>query len=137
MHIDQHLTWKQHINHILKKISKSVGIIYKSRFYLSNKTKLSLYYTLIYPFITYCNTVWLSTYVTNLNRIYYLQKRAVRAITNSDFRAHTAPLFAKLGILDIFQVNSLYIARFMFCYHKEILPSVFHNLFLCSNQVHS
>ena len=75
--------------------------------------------------------------MTNLNRIYYLQKRAVRAITNSDFRAHTAPLFAKLGILYIFQVNSLYIARFMFCYHKEILTPVFHNLFLCSNQVHS
>ena len=92
---------------------------------------------MINPFIAYCNTVWSSTYVTNLNRIYYLQKRAVRAITNSDFRAHTAPLFAKLGILYIFQVNSLYIARFMFCYHKEILPSVFHNLFLCSNQVHS
>ena len=26
-------------------------------------------------------------------------------ITNSDYRAHSAPLFTKLGILDIFQVN--------------------------------
>jgi hypothetical protein len=83
--------------------------------------------------------VWSSTYVTNLNRIYYLQKRAVHAITNSDFRAHTAPLFMKLGILDIFQVNSLYIARFMFCYHNEILPPVFHDLFhcTCNSQIHS
>ena len=81
--------------------------------------------------------VWSSTYVTNLNRIYYVQKRAVHAITNSDFRAHTAPLFMKLGILDIFQVNSLYIARFMFCYHNEILPPVFHDLFQCNNQIHS
>ena len=119
MCIDQNFAWKDHINHVSKKISKSIGIIHKSRFYLSCKTKLSLYYTLVYPFITYCNMVWSSTYITNLNRIYYLQKRAVRAITNFDFRAHTAPLFMKLGI---FQVNSLYIARFMFCYHNEILP---------------
>ena len=113
MHIDLHLTWKDHINHISKKISKSVGIIYKSRFYLSSKTKLSLYYTFIYPFITNCNTVWSSTYITNLNRIYYLQKRAVRTITNSGFRAHTCSTY----IFDIrhiryFQINSLYIARF-------------------------
>ena len=137
VYIDQNLTWKDHINHVSKKISKSIGIIHKSRFYLSSKTKLSLYYTLVYPFITYCNMVWSSTYVTNLNRIYYLQKRAVRAITNSDFRAHTAPLFMKLGILNIFQVNSLYIARFMFCYHNEILPPVFLDLFQCNSQIHS
>ena len=41
--------------------------------------------------IAYCNSTWSSTYTTNLNRIYCLQKRAVRAITNSDYRAHSAP----------------------------------------------
>ena len=76
-------------------------------------TKLMLYYTLIYPYISYCNSTWSSTYVSNLNIIYYLQKRAVRAVTNSDYRAHTAPLFSKLKILDIFQINTLDIAKFM------------------------
>ena len=71
-----------------------------------------------YPCITYCNSTWSSTYASTLNRIYYLQKRAVRAITNSEYRAHTAPLFSKLEILDIFQVNTLDTAKFMFRYHK-------------------
>ena len=98
-----------------KKIqSKSVGILHRSRFYLSTKAKLSLHYTLIYPYITYCNLAWSSTYVTN--KIFYLQKRAVRAITNSDFRTHSAPSFLQLiGILDIFKVNSFHIARLVFC----------------------
>ena len=137
VYIDQHLTWKDHISHICKKISKSVGIIYRSRFYLSTKTKLSLYYTLIYPYITYCNIAWSSTYVTNVNRIFYLQKRAVRAITNSSFRAHSTPLFSQLGILDIFKVNSLYIARFMFCYNSQLLPPIFFDLFARNNQIHN
>ena len=99
-----------------KKISKPVGIIYRSCFYLSTKTKLSLHYTLIYPYITYCNIAWSSTYVTNVNRIFYLQKRAVRALTNYNFRAmQSTPLFSQLGILDILKVNSLHIAQFMFC----------------------
>ena len=66
---------------------------------------------IIYPYITYCNSTWSSTYVTNLNRIYCLQKRAVRAITNSDYRAHSAPLFSKLGILNIYQINTFQIAK--------------------------
>ena len=127
-----------HISFICKQISKSVGIIFRSQFYLSSKTKLTLYYALIYPYNTYCNSTWSCTYVSNLNRIFYLQKRVVRAITNSDYRVHSAPLFAKLGILDIFQVNSFQIAKFMFYYHKQLLPPVFLNLFLLtSSQVHN
>ena len=40
--------------------------------------------------------------MANLNRIFNLQKRVVRAINNSDYREHTAPVFAKLNILVIF-----------------------------------
>ena len=82
-------------------------------------------------------SAWSSTYVTNLHRIFYLQKRAVRAITNSGCREHTAPLFAKLGILDIFQVSALQIAKFMFHYYKQLLPPMFLSLFSTSSQIHS
>ena len=61
-------------------------------------------------------------HVSNLNRIFYLQKGVGRSIANSDYRAHSAPLFAKLGILDIFQVNSFQIAKFMFYYQNQLLP---------------
>ena len=129
--------WKDHISYISKKISKSVGIMHRSRFNLSSKTKLSLYYTLIYPYITYCNLAWSATYVTNLNRIFYLQKRAVHIITNAEFRAHSDPLFTQLGILDIFKVNSLYVARFMFCYKNLMLLPILLNLFITNNEVHN
>ena len=125
VYIDEGLTWKSHISYICKKISKSVGIMYRFRFFLSSNTKISLYHTLIYPYLTYCTTVWFSTYITNLNRIFLLQKRAVRAMTNSNHPAPSAPLFAQSNILDIFKLNSLYIAKFMFSYHHRLLPSPF------------
>ena len=124
-----HLTWKYHINFVCKQIAKSVGILSRTHFYLSCKTKLMLYYTLIYPYITYFNSTCSSTYVSNLNRIYYLQKRA-------EYRAHTAPLFSKLKVLDIFQINTLDIAKFMFCYHNNLLPPLILNLFMTNSQVH-
>ena len=70
MYLDEHLTWKYHINFVCKQIAKSVGILSRTGFYLSCKTKLMLYYTLIYPYISYCNSTWSSTDVSNLNRIF-------------------------------------------------------------------
>ena len=134
--IDQHLSWKPHIDFVSKKISKSVGIIAKARFYLSSQTLMILYYSLVYPFLTYCNVAWSSTYCSNLNCIYLLQKRLVRLITKAHYLANTAPLFSQLKVLDIFSINSFSVATFMYSYHHNLLPNSFHDLFLSSNQVH-
>ena len=40
--LDQHLFWKYHINHVAKKVSKTIGIVSKARFFLSCKSLLSL-----------------------------------------------------------------------------------------------
>ena len=95
-----------------------------------------LYYTLIYPCITYCNSTWSPTYASNLSRIYHLQKRVARAVTNSEYRAYTAPLFSRLKIFDIFQINTLDIVKFMFRYHNNLLPPLFFNLFMTISQLH-
>ena len=134
--LDENLTWKLHISHICKKISKSAGIIFRSRFYLSTKTKLLLYYSLIYPYLTYCNLTWSSTYVTNLNRIFLIQKRVVRAITNAPFCAHTAPLFAQLNLLDVYMLNSFHVLKFMFFYTQTTVPSSFLRLITRSSDFH-
>ena len=58
VYIDDHLTWKHHLGYVCKQIVKSIGIIFKSRFFPSSTTKLTLYDTLIYPHIVYCNSAW-------------------------------------------------------------------------------
>ena len=45
----------------------------------------------------------------------YIQQ-AVRAITKSDYLAHSAPLFSRLNVLDIYQVNSFHFGKFMYKY---------------------
>ena len=101
------------------KRSKSVGIIYRSRFCLLTNTKLMLYYALIYPYLTYCNIVLASTYSSNLTRLLLMQKCTVWAITNACHCAYTKQLFLQLNVLDIYQINTFYTANFMFLYHSQ------------------
>ena len=119
-----------------KKNSESVRIIAKAGFYLSFQTLLTLYYSLVCPYLTYCNAALSSTYCCNLNCIYLLQKRIMRLITKAHHLANTLPLFSQLKVLDTYSINSFSVTTFMYSYHHIRLPSSFRNLFSSSNHVH-
>ena len=61
---------KYHINHVAMKISKLTGIIANARHNLPPKILQNIYYTMIYPYLIYCNAVWTNTYPTRLRPIY-------------------------------------------------------------------
>ena len=113
----------------------SVGILYKAKHHLPSKY-LTLYYALIYPYLTYCNSIWASTCVTNLQRIYLLQKRAVRAISKADYNASSKHLFANLKIIDVFNIYSLQVSSFMYLYHNGALPLSFTQIFQTGSLTH-
>ena len=121
------------IYHILhaSKISKSIGIIYKSSFYLS--ALRTLYYALIYPYIQYCIIIWGSTYPTCLYRINLLQKRVIRIINREAYDAPTDPIFKDLNILKLNDIYLLQLGIFMYKYQNNLLP----NSFLRTDQVHN
>ena len=94
--MDDNLNWKSEISHVANKVSKSTGIIRKSSFYLSKKTLRKLYFSLVYPYFTYCNLVWASTYRANIIRLEILQIRVITTIAKTTFDAHTDPIFRNL-----------------------------------------
>ena len=127
--IDKHLTWNQHVNNVSISIAKGIGILYKVKNYLLEDSLLMIYNTLILPYLNYCNIVWGNCHKTKLNHILLLQKKAVRICTNSTYLSHTNPLFHRLKVYKIHDINTHQIAMFMFKYNKELLPPVFSNFF--------
>src|SRR6218665_1633999 len=66
--IDQHLTWKDHISLMTNKISKNIDVIARIRHLLPTTILISLYYTLIFPYlISYCNIVWGASYKSHFH----------------------------------------------------------------------
>ena len=70
--MDSTLSWKFHISNISRKISRSIGIMYKLRLFLPLKVLKDVYYSLIYSHIIYAIEVWGSAFKTELNKILIL-----------------------------------------------------------------
>ena len=105
--LDENLSWSFHIDSISRKIAKSIGILYRARHYLNLDSLKNLYYSFIYSHISYGTLIWGSNYTSKLLPIHLLQKRAPRAITFTDRRTPSRPLFQRLDILNIFEIVKL------------------------------
>ena len=125
------------IHNVARKVSKAIAIIYKSSFCLNNSALRTLYYSLIYPYLFYCVSVWASTYPSNLRRLITLQKRVVRIMSRTAFDAHTEPLFKNLRILNLKDIYKLQIGKFTYQCKSGLLPDSFNDMFLVTRQVHS
>ena len=58
VYLDSKLSWEDHLLHLKAKVAKNVGIIGRAKRLLNRFTLKTLYYTLVYPLLTYCLEVW-------------------------------------------------------------------------------
>ena len=63
------------------------------------------------------------TWGSHGQRIYKIQKRAIRTITLSKYNDHTTPLFKKLKLLSLKDIIVLQELTFYFQFVHKILPS--------------
>ena len=120
--VDEDLNWKHHASEIALKISRNIGVLNRVKHILPFDSLLTLYYTLIHPHFLYCNIVWGGASQTALNRLVCLQKRALRVISRSEYRAPSSPLFKRFGILKLPDIHKFQIYMFMHKYKYDLLP---------------
>ena len=72
--IDDDLSWKHHVIKVTSKISKLCGIMVRARQYLPVRTLRTVYNAMLYPYLSYRNVVWVSTYPSRLDALYKVQK---------------------------------------------------------------
>ena len=125
VNLDERLTWEKHILMIKSKVAKGIGILCKARKVFPIAILRTLYYSLIYPHLTYCIEVWGNTSKLHLDSLFLMQKKVVRVITSAGYTAHTDPLFANLQLLKLSQIYSFFIMTFVFKFTKGMLPKVF------------
>ena len=133
--IDKQLNWKQHIKQLNIKVSKSIGLLYKTRHLVPQKTLCTLYNSFIQSHMLYGILNWGSAYNTNLEPLKCNLRKAIRVIDFAEYQAHSKPLFKKYNLLNFDNMYKLEVAKFMFdIYHEN--GEIFNNLFIKANVHH-
>ena len=98
--LDESLSWNAHVNYLISKVSKRLGILGRTRRSIRMHTAGIIYRSFILPVLDYCDTVWNCCRCINADNVEKLQRRAARIImqTNSSDEALAHLRYETLGL---------------------------------------
>ena len=137
VNIDDKLSWKNHIDILSTKLSKICGIIYKLRHYVPLSSLKSVYYSLFHSHLQYSLLNWGRAAKTHLHKLEVLQNKILRACLFGSRHYNTNSLYSKLGVLKLNDMIKMEMAKFMFKFNNQMLPSSFNNYFIELDKIHN
>jgi len=135
--IDSRLSWRNQIDYISSKISKTVGLFAKLRHSVPQQTMITLYWSLIHPYLNYGILAWGQASKSLLNKILLLQKRVLRFIFFANHRDSAIPLFIKSNIPPLNMLYCLSVASLVHDVVNEKCPKNLVKLLTSAKDVHS
>ena len=124
--VDEHMSWDAHLQRAATKISSSLGIMNRIKRFLPTYILKLLYNSLVLPHLQYYILNW----GFKSERLYKLQKRAVRILSCSKYNAHTEPLFKKFNLLKLQDIFVQCCLKFYYKYVHNTLPLYFTDMFI-------
>lgn len=118
LNLDSHLTWKNHMLYVSKKISGAIGALGKLHF-LKASILRTIYYAIIHPHLSYASAVWALAKQTALKRVFVLQKRSIKKCHKVGNRFSTELLFTTLPqtTMPLKAIRDIQICKYV---HKSI-----------------
>ena len=97
VHLDENLTWNEHINRLFKKIASGIGALKRIRSFVPGTTLQLIFNSLIQPHFNYCCVVWDNSNKSLADKLRKLQNRAVRILTFSSYDTNADALLKNIG----------------------------------------
>jgi hypothetical protein len=137
IHIDEHLTWSNHITYVNNKIAYSTYVLKQLKNTLPLHSMKTLYYSLIDSHIQYGLLTWGNASQSLLKRTTVLQKKSIRIIFKTRYNSHTGPLFKRFNILKLEDSYTLQTLLFLYDYKNGLLPPSFNDVFPTNEHVNN
>jgi len=98
--IDDSLSWKAHIDQMMSKLNTAYFVILMLQAIMSTETLKMVYFAYVHSIISY--RIILGGNQPYSKKIFKIQKRVIRIITNSRMRDSCRELFQRLEILPLY-----------------------------------
>ncbi len=125
--LEENLSWSAHISNLCNKVARSIFVLNRLKRLLPFHILRTLYFALIHSHLVYGIQIWGNS--THINKLFKLQKKAIRIINKAPYNCHTDPLFQANHILKIKDIYHLQAALFMHDYKNKQLPFSFYTFF--------
>ena len=110
--IDERLDWQEHINSCNNKPISALYAINRVNNFLPVSALKTIYYTLVYPYLTYGIMLLRSTYISHFTKSFIIQKKIIRSILKRNYMEQTHALFICLHLLKLNDIYGLEIGKF-------------------------
>lgn len=97
--LDSQLSWKAHLTNIIKKINKFVFVLYRLVKVAGHETAMLAYHGYVVSALRYGIVVWGNA--VEIDNLFLIQKKCVRAICGMSPVESCRPLFKKLNLLTL------------------------------------
>ena len=125
-----------HIKMLENKLSRSLGILHKTKSFLPTYILRKLYYAFIHTHLNFGLLICSATPKSNLTKLIRIQNKATRLLAGADWKTHAPPLYSKLNILSLNRLMTHVIAKFMHKHYLGKLPKNFNDYLTLISSVH-
>ena len=131
VYFDATFSWKDHVTHVRKKISKNLFLLKSIKCFLPLNPRKLFYDSIISPYFDFCSIIWGNCPKYVLADLEKIQKRAWRIIFNQDINTRSYVLFSELrwmplaDRIDYHRSIQVYLLFNLKCSHCIL------NLFIC------
>jgi hypothetical protein len=101
MYLDQGLTWGNHIDNICAKVASGIFALRSLNSFCSLDILKTAYFGMVYPHFAYGIRLWGGCSREKFQRIFILQKKAVRILKKLNSRDSCRNAFRELGLLTL------------------------------------
>jgi len=119
--LDKNLSWKLHIDQLCSKPASACFILWTLSSLEMQQNMKVVYFSYFHSVMTYGVIFWGNS--TDRNKVFKLQKRAIRLITNSSNTTSCRRLFKELGILTLQSQYILSLALFVVKNMEIFMPN--------------
>ena len=135
--IDETLQWREHIDHVYKKLIKFTSIFYKVRNVLPFACLRKLYFAFIHPHLLYGVEVFANTAKSFLDKLVKLNNKLLRILLNKKMETPIISLYQSFNVLPLPLLHEMQMLVFVHkCYYKLDVPLVFKQYFVDNQNVH-
>ena len=129
--IDNELKWTSHIESVLQKLKRLLGIFYKMRYKLPDWCLRNIYFAFVHPYILYGLEVYGNTYPSYLDKLTVLNNKLLRILQKKERTCCNESLYLQYNTLPPVQLFNYQVLNLVHkvVYSPYLLPPIYQNYF--------